>query len=288
MFWLILSVLSAMFDSIRDAASKKSLKNVEPELAALSNAIFAAPVMLAALIIFEKPVFDSTFWSVVAIHSIILALAFLLYMKSLKTTDVSLAIPFTALSPAFMLILAPLLLGENTTNAGSAGVLLIALGAYLVNAKKASGGILEPFRAAWRERGVMLMVLVAFLWSITATVDKIALRHASLLFYLTIDYIFISILLYANLLMSRKKQALQQIKSNFWTLAGIGVFFALSGIAYVYSIKMTFVAYALAVKRTSILFSVILGALLFKEKNIRERLLGAALMVAGVAIISLL
>ncbi|MCK4555658.1 MAG: hypothetical protein KAT83_03550 [Candidatus Aenigmarchaeota archaeon] len=50
---------------------------------------------------------------------------------------------------------------------------------------------------------------------------------------------------------------------------------------------LTLAAYVIAVKRTNTLFSVVFGAIFFKEKNIRGRLLGAALMVLGVAIISL-
>lgn len=53
------------------------------------------------------------------------------------------------------------------------------------------------------------------------------------------------------------------------------------------AVSMTLVAYAIAIKRTSILFTVLWGALLFKEKNFKERLIGAAIMLAGVLLITL-
>lgn len=289
MFWIIPAVLSAIFDSLKDVSSKKSLKNVDPEVAALANAVFAIPVMALAVIAFEKPVFDSGVLGVLIINSAVLSVALLLYAKSLKTTDISLAIPFTALTPVFMLVVAPIILGEFTTTAGSAGVLLIAVGAYLINAKKASRGVLEPLKAIVRDRGVLLMLIVGFLWSITATIDKIGLLHSTPFFYITAFFALTSLFLGIGILLKSKKQGyLLQIKNNFVPLLCIGVFFGLSEITYIYALKFTLAAYAVAIKRNNALFSVLLGAIIFKEKNIRERLLGAALMVAGVVIISVL
>jgi drug/metabolite transporter (DMT)-like permease len=45
------------------------------------------------------------------------------------------------------------------------------------------------------------------------------------------------------------------------------------------------VAYTLTAKRISLLFSVLYGAFWFKEEKIKERLLGAGIMVLGVILI---
>lgn len=66
MLWLIPAIFSALFNSLKDIASKKSLKSVEPEVAALAKTLFAVPVVLVALLIFEKPVFDKTFWMIMS------------------------------------------------------------------------------------------------------------------------------------------------------------------------------------------------------------------------------
>ena len=41
-----------------------------------------------------------------------------------------------------------------------------------------------------------------------------------------------------------------------------------------------------SVKRLSILFGVIYGVMLFRETNIKERLLGATVMVSGIVMIT--
>lgn len=286
MFWLIPAALSALFDSLKDVSSKKILKNVSPEVAAFANAAFAVPVTFLAFLAFESASFDIAFLKIAAINGLILSIAFLLFMKSLKSTDVSLAVPFTALSPVFMLFLTPILIGERASLHGSAGVALVALGAYILNAKGGIGGVLGPIRAAMRDRGVMLMICVAFLWSITATLDKMALKHATPLLYITVFYIFTAFWLMLNALLRRRKTAAAELRNNFLPLAVLGAFWGLSGTAYIVAIKSSMVSYVVAVKRMNALFTVLFGAFLFKEKNLRERLLGAALMVAGVVVIS--
>ncbi|MDD1662084.1 MAG: hypothetical protein LUQ49_06445, partial [Methanomicrobiales archaeon] len=47
------------------------------------------------------------------------------------------------------------------------------------------------------------------------------------------------------------------------------------------------VPYVIAVKRLSILFSVLIGGLIFREEGIRYRVLGALIMIGGVALIVL-
>ncbi|MCK5259579.1 MAG: hypothetical protein KAJ70_00825 [Candidatus Omnitrophica bacterium] len=52
------------------------------------------------------------------------------------------------------------------------------------------------------------------------------------------------------------------------------------------AIKMTLVPYLIAVKRTSVIMTSLFGLFLFKEKGLRERLIGVVLMVLGVLMIS--
>ena len=51
------------------------------------------------------------------------------------------------------------------------------------------------------------------------------------------------------------------------------------------AISMTNVAYMISLKRTSLLFGVLYGALWFKEEKIAERLMGAIIMILGVFLI---
>ena len=53
------------------------------------------------------------------------------------------------------------------------------------------------------------------------------------------------------------------------------------------AISMTIVPNVITVKRTSALFGIVWGKLFFKEQNIKERLLGAIIMLLGVLLIAI-
>jgi len=64
-----------------------------------------------------------------------------------------------------------------------------------------------------------------------------------------------------------------------------GLFMALVVATHVIAVSLTDVAYMVAVKRTSLLISVLYGCLLFREGSFAERTTGALLMLAGFAMV---
>ena len=65
----------------------------------------------------------------------------------------------------------------------------------------------------------------------------------------------------------------------------LGALVATTIFSHMLAISMTNVAYMISLKRTSIFFGVLFGALWFKEEKITERLTGAIIMIAGVFLI---
>jgi uncharacterized membrane protein len=61
---------------------------------------------------------------------------------------------------------------------------------------------------------------------------------------------------------------------------------AIMVITHLKAISLIEVSYMVSVKRLSILFGVIYGVMLFKETNIKERFLGATVMVSGIIMIA--
>jgi uncharacterized membrane protein len=76
-------------------------------------------------------------------------------------------------------------------------------------------------------------------------------------------------------------------KGSYLSLLSIGGSNALSLGAYLFALQLAPVHHVVCLKRVSILFSVILGRLIFDERFLAERLPGAILMLAGVAVITL-
>jgi len=75
-------------------------------------------------------------------------------------------------------------------------------------------------------------------------------------------------------------------RNSIWVVLG-GLATASSMIAHFHAIKLAPVSYMIAVKRTSLIFSVLYGGLIFKEEHIRQRLLGTSIMLSGVVVLYL-
>jgi len=130
------------------------------------------------------------------------------------------------------------------------------------------------------------MLIVALIWSITANIDKVAVQHSSPLFYTLIFNVFVSCL-FLPLLFVKSRKGLKKISLNVKGLILIGLFSALIPLFQFYAISLTLVAYVISIKRTSAIFSSLFGFFFFKEKRVKERLLGAIIMVIGVLFIAL-
>jgi uncharacterized membrane protein len=173
MNWFFIALMAAFFESLKDVFSKKSLKNTNEYLVALSLSLFALPFLLPLLFFIEIPILGNNFWWALIIGGILNTIATILFIKSINCSDLSLTIPLIAFTPLFLLFTSPLILGEFPTLTGFIGVILIVIGAYELNIKKQKQGYLEPLKALFKDKGPRLMLLVAFIWSITSNIDKI-------------------------------------------------------------------------------------------------------------------
>jgi uncharacterized membrane protein len=57
-------------------------------------------------------------------------------------------------------------------------------------------------------------------------------------------------------------------------------------VTHLKAISLIEVSYMVSVKRLSILFGVLYGIMFFKETNIKERFLGATVMVSGIIVLA--
>ena len=240
-----------------------------------------------------------------------------LYMKALRYSDLSISVPMLTFTPLFLLVTSPLILGEFPSLLGLLGIFLIVSGSYLLNIKEWKQGYLAPFKALFRERGPKLMLIVAFLWSITSNYDKVGALNSSPIIWILAVNLFIAICMIPLILKysltssqeisvlspasqktsglspsskirsSRDKNNIVLIQQNIKILVIMGILSTLTSIFQIYAITLTLVAYVIAIKRTSVVFSVLWGHYIFHEKGVKERLLGASIMVLGVVLIVL-
>jgi len=283
MLWIIFALITAFSLSTADALSKRAMIKSDEYVIAWVREGYALPFIAIALFFIPIPDLDKTFWVSVLILLPLEITALILYVKAIKLSPLSLTIPFMALSPVFITFIAFFLLGEWPDKSGIAGIFLITIGAYLLNAKASNLGLLGPIKAIAKERGSVLMIIVAVIYSITSTIGKIAVQHSSPIFF---GFFYPLLLTIALSMVVGVKGTLHQVVSRPVTFLTIGLFTAIMILSHFLAISMADVAYVISVKRTSLVFSVIYGMIVFKERDIGERLLGSLFMLAGVVSIT--
>ncbi|RLG14776.1 MAG: hypothetical protein DRN66_01195 [Candidatus Nanohalarchaeota archaeon] len=131
--------------------------------------------MPPVLFFIQMPLLGDRFWEATLIQGAVNIAATILYTRALKLSDVSIIHPMTAFSPLFLLLTAPIFLGEFPDAGGLIGVLLIIAGAHCMNISKFRECLFAPFKALLKEKCPWLMPILAFLWSISTNYDKIGI-----------------------------------------------------------------------------------------------------------------
>jgi uncharacterized membrane protein len=186
--------------------------------------------------------------------------------------------PFTAFTPVFLIPVAVFLFGEMPDRSGAIGIGLIVAGAYGIHLQP--GRFLEPFRMLYENRGTRFMLIAALIWSVTATVDKAAILASSQAFYgFSLDLVLA--ILYVPYLFRQRELNVKRVRDNLGGFLLLGLITGLVTIFQFTALKYMFVSYVIAIKRTGVLISVVLGALLFGEKDLRKNLFCTTLMVIG-------
>jgi drug/metabolite transporter (DMT)-like permease len=285
MIWIAYTLGAAFFAAIEDAVAKATLRVSSPWVVAWAPFVFAAPIF--ALLVqgaTHRPL-DLTFFAAIAVCQPLEVVAVLLYVHAIQRSPLSLTIPFLSLTPVFTMPASYFLLGEVPGPAGAAGVVLIAVGVYVLNIQARHTGWLGPLRAVAREPGSRMMIVVALIYSVTSAVGKIAVLHSGPIFYAAVSSASFSVLL-GIVALRRAPNAWGELRDNARPFLLLGVLYVAMATCHFKAVEIAPVAYMIALKRTSILFSVALGWIFFHEESFRDHLLGASLMVGGAVLIT--
>lgn len=284
MVWVMLAGLTAFWESLKDLASKYNVQRCDPYVVAWALFVFSLPVLLPPLFWTGIPAIAPGFGSALAWSGFLNLIAMVLYVLALRHGEMAQVVPLVTLTPVLLLFTSPLMVGEANHWSDGLGIALIALGAYGLNFAPGQAWY-GPFQRLSQDRGSQLMLGVVLIWGVTANLDKVGVRASSPVFWAFCDYLVMAIGLVPLLLWRRSWGALGK---QWRSLAPVGVFQGLSVLFQMYALLYTTVPEVIAIKRLSVLLSVVWGYLWFKEGHLRQRLGAAALMVLGVGVLLLI
>lgn len=286
--WILLALIAALTGGTADAFTKKALQLHDEYTIAWLRQLVVVLLLSPTLFFIPIPSLDGDFYKACLFALPFEVIAYILYMKAIQTSPLSLTVPFLSLTPVCLIIIPYILSGELVSIWGGIGILMIALGSYTLNLKEISKGFLEPIKAIGKEAGSVFMIIVAILWGFTNTFGKQAINHSSALFFGVIYNLAFFVVLSPVIFKIGRIYSHGRICKEALKISVLpGFFAAITVIFYTVAMSLANVAYTVAVCRLSLLVGVIYGHFLFKETGFRERLIGTALMLIGFVIIVL-
>lgn len=289
MSWIALSLLCAFSLASADAATKAWLQGFSAvELLVVR---FCVPGLLMMPLLTGLPPLaeiPAVFWLWIAVLTPLELAAMLLYMAAIRDYPLSLTVPYLAFSPVFVVGIAWVLLGEEISARGGAGIALVVVGAWLLNSGHARRrdwrGWIAPLTAIFHERGSRMMLGVAAIYGVTATLGKGAMQYVPAESFGAFYFGLLGLAVLALVALPRPR-ILGKLLTRPWAVLAVGGLVAVMVYTHFLAIQQVEVAYMVAVKRTSLLFGILYGAVIFGETGMAARIPAGLIMLSGVTLI---
>lgn len=279
--WLLPGFLCSFFYAVQGIILKILLqKGINKYVATLSIFVFELPFMAGYLYMVGLPEIQPGYYPAFFVSFGINLLAMTCLVIAIEKTDVSIVYIYLGLTPLYILLTGYIILGEFPTITGVVGIILMFLGTYYINIKGNFVSWIDPFRNIWSNRGSVIALLVAALWSVSAPVDKVAVQNSSPIFYMTMFNILF-IIAYFPFITGKTRKNLPEIRKVFHILVFLGAISFLMIFFQFHALLLAEVSYIISFKRGGFLFTILFGILIFKEKPGRETFIGSLMMALG-------
>lgn len=285
--WYLFALGGALFVSLSEVIGKKVLMHEHAlEFTTLRSVfVFISSFILLPFVRWE--LITAPIFLIIFIASLLGTAGLLYRMKAVRHLEVSYVSPLMNISPIFLLVISFFLLGERVQPLQLVGILLTVTGTYLLQGHRHKG-FFEPLLRMVRSAHVHHLIFALIALSFLQVLDKYIVDILGLgtPTYLFLVYLLISAEL---LVLEWVRFDMGDIKKDFGEdgkyVALAGALFFLSVLFGLKSLELAPVSVAIPIRRTSALFSIIIGGRMFHEKNLRRKLVAAALMVVGALLI---
>ncbi len=296
MMWIILGLISCFLLGIYDISKKLSLNNnaVIPVLfyASLTGALLFVPLIIASYLNYLSP--ESLFYVapialkthlLLFIKSFIVGVSWVFAFFALKHLPITIITPIRATGPVWTLIGALVIYHESYSVWQWIGIIVVILFFYYFSLAGNKEGINLK-----RNRWVLFIMLATFFGSFStlydkyliANFDRMAIQAWFSIYMVPVFLPFLFFLWYPN----RKKGEAFQWR---WSIPVIGIILSIADFSYFYALTYpgSLITILSVLRRTSVIISFSLGALIFKETNLKRKAIALIGIMIGVLIIVL-
>lgn len=279
--WIALAFGSALFAGITSILAKIGIQKTDSTVATAIRTIVVLGFAWLMVFIVGSQITITTVSEYTFLFLILSGLAtgasWLCYFKALTLEDVNKVVPIDKSSTVLTILLAFIFLGENITTTRLAGVVMIAIGTYLMVQKQKSAGQKKESNA-W----LVYALLSALFASLTAILGKIGISGIESNLGAAIRTIVVLIMAWMMVWVSGKQKGIMGIdKKELLFICLSGVATGGSWLCYYKALQEGPASLVVPIDKMSILVTVAFAYLVFKEKLTRRSLTGLILLTIG-------
>ena len=289
--WLALAFLSAALLGFYDAFKKQALKDNAVLPVLFLNTIFSSLIFLPFILAsFFAPTFinDTLFYvpsagwdehRYIIVKSFIVLSSWIFGYFGMKHLPLTIVGPINATRPVMVLVGALLVFGERLNLYQWIGVLLAVLSFFMLSRSGKKEGI--DFK---HNKWIFFIVLAAVTGAISGLYDKYLMQHLNPMLvqsWYNIYQVFIMCPIIVLLWYPKRKES-----TPFrwdWTIICISLFLCAADFVYFYALSYedSMISIVSMVRRGSVVVSFLFGALFFREKNLKSKVVDLALVLIG-------
>jgi uncharacterized membrane protein len=245
------------------------------------NVILYAPLFIW---VWPGAVVSAAGWLWVVASALIHAAYAFYLLRSYDVGDLSLAYPLSRTAPILVALWDVATAPGQLSGTGFVGAMLAGIGAVLLQlpALQARGG-----RAVLRERVTRYALLTALLVAAFTVVDKYGVTYVHPFVYLYLIDIGEFALVAMRMGRSALRRAPQELHINGRAVLFVALVGPFSYLLILWVLATVPASYVLGLRQTSLVFGVLFGRLLLKERETGYRLLGAGTIAAGGVLIAM-
>lgn len=283
-----LVLISALFHALRSLFTKESGdKQVFLWLYSIIALLFFFPLFIYFL--FDVGITNPAAYAWCAGSGFIHFLYWIFLTRAYKEGDLSHVYPIMRSSPALVLVVAVLFLGEQVSFQGVCGILLVAAGIYIINMKHISTEeLFAPVKSIVNDRSTQFAFLTLISVAIYSIADKMAVDYIHPILFAFL-HLFFGMCYYTPYILFTKKGGIIRKEWNTGLvriiMAGVIGITGYSLILIAFTIDR--VSYIVSLRQLSVVFAVLMGSFWLNEKHKGIRLAGALIIFSGGFLISM-
>lgn len=304
--WLLLAFTSAALLGFYDVFKKQALRDNAVVHVLTLNTLFCSLIFLPLVVLSAVgciPESSSFFvpicsWSVhqfVLLKAVIVLASWLCGYFAIKSLPLTIVGPINATRPVMVLLGAIFVFGEHLNLYQWAGVVLAIISFFLLSLSGKREGI--DFR---HNRWIVLAVLASAFGAVSALYDKYLLTPVESggvgldrMFVQSYFMFYQFLMMFVVLLLTRRlshPRGRQSVTFHWhWAIPLISIFLSIADFVYFYALSLpaALISVVSMIRRSSVLVSFTVGAIVFHEKNLRAKAVDLALVLLSMLLLYL-